>query len=292
MSDRPPDSPRPAGGSDSDPVFEATVSDGVCRLLRPGTRFLSTGFEGGRRVADAAYNVTVPEGFDARDLRAYVAGRLDRAGFDGPVGPDAAPALLTGVDQTHARIARRGPVAVLATAGLSNPAALAVDSGGDTIDPNADESDGFARTTAGDRHHAGTVNLVAGTTRSLADGALANLLTVVAEAKAATLLALTGFPGTTSDAVVVADDPDGQPATFSGSATPVGRATRVCVRDAVAASLRSRYADGSVDLTESKSSTGTEDGVPTDVADAEHGVVTDGRATVTSIPEADRDPPL
>ncbi|QHS16932.1 adenosylcobinamide amidohydrolase [Halopenitus persicus] len=293
MSDRRPDPPRPAVGSRSDPVFEATVSDGVCRLLRPGTRFLSTGFEGGRRVADAAYNVTVPEGFDARDLRAYVAGRLDRAGFDGSVGPDAAPALLTGVDQTHARIARRGPVAVLATAGLSNPAALPVERvGGDTIDPHPDESDGFARTTAGDQHHAGTVNLVAGTTRSLADGALANLLTVVAEAKAATLLALTGFPGTTSDAVVVADDPDGELATFSGSATPVGRATRVCVRDAIAASLRSRYGDESGELTGSEASTGTEDGIPTAVADAEHGVVTDGRATVTSIPEADGDRPL
>ncbi|WP_280537531.1 adenosylcobinamide amidohydrolase [Halopenitus sp. POP-27] len=317
MSDRPSTSggsspepatdPHPTSPAAPVPVFETTVSDGVCRLVRPETRFLSTGFDGGRRVADAAYNVTVPEGFDARDLRGYVADRLDRAGFDGEVGPDAAPALLTGVDQTHARIARSGPVAVLATAGISNPAALPIDGRRDTAGAGgADEAAGDRRNDADrqhdadprhatDRHHAGTVNLVAGTTRSLSDGALANLLTVVAEAKAATLLALTGFPGTTSDAVVVADDPDGEPATFSGSATPVGRATRVCVRDAVAASLRSRYggdsggSEVSMATGMSGNSDGSNDGIPTDVADADHGVVTDGRATVTRV-ETDADP--
>jgi len=53
-------------------------------------------------------------------------------------------------------------------------------------------------------------------------------------------------PGTTSDAVVVASDPDGDPATFSGSATRVGAATRACVREAVDAALDARYgtADG------------------------------------------------
>ncbi|SEH37773.1 adenosylcobinamide hydrolase [Halopenitus malekzadehii] len=317
MSDRPstsggspPESatdPHPASPAAPVPVFETTVSDGVCRLVRPGTRFLSTGFDGGRRVADAAYNVTVPTGFDARDLRAYVADRLDRADFDGEVGPDAAPALLTGVDQSYARIARAGSVAVLATAGISNPAALPIDGRRDAAGAGcADEAAADRRHDADsrhandrrhdvdprhapDRHHAGTVNLVAGTTRSLSDGALANLLTVVAEAKAATLLALTGFPGTTSDAVIVADDPDGEPATFSGSATPVGRATRVCVRDAVTASLRSRYGEVATGSDMSGNSDGSNDGIPTDVADADHGVVADGRATVTRV-ETDADP--
>lgn len=265
----------------SAPILEATVSDGVCRLARPDTRFLSTGFAGGRRVADAAYNLTVPDGFDDRDLGSYVAERLDRAGFGSDAGSgDVAPALLTGVDQTHARRARLGPVAAVATAGISNPAALPVedlgrDAEGERCGMGGNDGRGTGRSPPepADRHHDGTVNVIAVTTRSLASGALANLLAVVAEAKAATLLAATAFPGTTSDAVVVGDDPDGEPATFSGSATPVGRAARVCVRDAILASLRSRYA-------------GAADSIPSDVEDADHGVVSDERAWVTPV---DRD---
>jgi adenosylcobinamide hydrolase len=224
-------------------VFEATVRDGVCRLARPDTRWLSTGHAGGECRASAAYNCTVPGGWDRTDLDAYVTERLAAAGFD-----DAGPALLTGVDQRHARRARHGPVEAVATAGVSNPAALPVEGltdGGET------------------GRHGGTVNVVVGTTRALAPGALPNLLTVAAEAKAATLLEVVGVPGTTTDAVVAACDPDGDPARFSGSATTVGGAARVCVRDAVAASLRSRHPDGEYER--------------------ETGVVTDERATVSRV---------
>ena len=227
-------------------VFDATVRDGVCRLARPDTRWLSTGHAGGEHRAPVAYNCTVPEGWTRTDLDAYVAERLDSAGFEA-----RGPTLLTGVDQRHARRARLGPVEAVATAGVSNPASLPVD--------------GAARTDGG--HHAGTVNVVVGTTRSLAPGALPNLLTVAAEAKAATLLELFGVPGTTTDAVVAACDPEGDPARFSGSATAVGGATRACVRDAVAASLRSRHPDGEYV--------------------AESGVVTDERATVSRLPTSD-----
>lgn len=228
-------------------VFEATVRDGVLQLHRPGTNWLSTGPGGGRERADAAYNVAVPEGWDREDLATYVAERRRRAGFEAP-----GPALLTGVDLAHARGARLAPVVVYATAGVSNPAALPMDPQGD------------GQRAAADRE-VGTVNLVVGTTRALGEAALANLVAVVAEAKAATLLDLAGVPGTTTDAVVVATDGDGEPARFSGSATAVGAAARACVREAVTASLRSRYADGEI---------------PGSVADAEHGVVTDERATV------------
>jgi adenosylcobinamide hydrolase len=223
-------------------VFEATVRDGVCRLARPGTRWLSTGHAGGESRAPAAYNCTVPEGWGRTDLDAYVAERLDAAGFE-----TGGPALLTGVDQRHARRARLGPVEAVATAGVSNPAALPVDA---------------ATRTDGGR--AGTVNVIVGTTRALASGALPNLLTVAAEAKAATLLELVGVPGTTTDAVVAGCDPAGDTARFSGSATVVGGAARACVRDAVAASLRSRHPGGEY------------------AADA--GVVTDERATVSRLP--------
>ncbi|RLM71519.1 adenosylcobinamide amidohydrolase [Halorubrum sp. Atlit-8R] len=251
-------------------MFEATVSEGVLRLRRPGTRWLSTGWDGGRSRAAAAYNVTVPEGFDRTDLAAYRDERLARAGFageaddrvgDGGSGdgdPDASPALFTGVSMEHARGARLGPAVAYATVGLSNPAMLPTDPAG------AADSGGTTEAAEGPPGP-GTVNLVVGTTRRLAPGAAANLVAVAAEAKAATLLAAAGVPGTTSDAVVVGDDPEGEPAAFSGSATAVGGAARACVRDAVRASLRSRYPDGDV---------------PGSAADAEHGVVTDERGEV------------
>ncbi|UIP00290.1 adenosylcobinamide amidohydrolase [Halobaculum sp. CBA1158] len=239
-------------------TFETRVADGVLRLGRPDTRWLSTGWAGGFADAPAAYNVSVPEGWTHTDLDAYVARRRTDAGFE-PAGPT----LLTGVDMCHARLARAGPVVAVATAGVSNPAALPMrpeksDRGvvtGD--DAAADEPVGR-----------GTVNVLVATTRRLDDGALANLVAVAAEAKAATLLSATGFPGTTTDAVVAGSARDGEPARFSGSATPVGSAARACVRDAVAASLDARYADDE---------TAT---LPDSVADAEHGVVTDRETEV------------
>lgn len=229
--------------------MDPTIREGVCRVRHEGARWLATGPGGGYHTADAAYNVSVPEGFDRTDLDAYVRERRDRAGFstDGP-------ALLTGVDLVHARGARCGPVQVVATAGVSNPA---------TLPTNADGSSGGAR-DASDRP-VGTVNLLVTTARALADGTLATLLGTAVEAKTATLLAETGFTGTTSDAVVVGADPSGERAPFAGSATPVGTATRACVREAVRASLASRYADREL---------------PDSVADAEYGVSTDRRATV------------
>ncbi|WP_336037730.1 adenosylcobinamide amidohydrolase [Halobacterium yunchengense] len=232
-------------------MFETAVREGVLRLERPGSRWLSTGWDGGLAAADRAFNVTVPEGWNPEDLDAYVADRLADAGFDRPAG---APVLLTGVAQRHARIARCGPAAAVATAGVSNPAALPMDPEGGTLPE--------APTAA-----AGTVNVFVGTTRALGDAALANLATVAAEAKAATLLDATGFPGTTTDAVVAACDLSGEPASYSGSATRVGAAARACVRDAVAASVKSRYGD---------------EDPPSSVADASHGVTTDVEADVST----------
>lgn len=230
-------------------MFESAVSEDVLQLRRPGTRWLATGWAGGYQRADATYNLTVPDGWDRTDLGHYVEARREAAGFDEP-----GPALLTGVDLAHARGARSGPVAVVATVGLSNPAALPMDPAG-----------GPAATDVADEAGPGTVNLVVGTTRALDDGALATLLAVAVEARAATLLAETGFPGTTTDAAVVGCDPSGESATFAGSATPVGAAARASVREAVRASLRSRYPD---------------QGFPDTVGDAEHGVRTDRTAEV------------
>ena len=233
-------------------MFETTITDDVLQIARPGTRWLSTGWDGGESVADATHSISVPEGWECGDIERYVEKRLASAGFDRGDGP----VLLTGVDTRHARGARQGPVEIYATAGVSNPAALPIDSG-DEPEPEA---------TTRETYRAGTVNLVVGTTRGLTEGSLANLVAVAAEAKAATLLAETGFPGTTTDAVVVACDPDGDPAEFSGSATAVGSAARACVREAVRASLQSRYR--------------IDPECPESVADAKYGVVTDARAEV------------
>ncbi len=250
-----------------DLAYDAVRRDGVLRVGRPGTEWLSTGWDGGRCVADHAYNVSVPEGWDRTDLGAYVDERLERAALE-PAVDESGPALLTGVDIADARAARCGPVTAYATAGVSNPAALPMDPAGET----ASDRGGLERGQG-----QGTVNVIVGTTRALAPGALANLIAVVAEAKAATLLAESGFPGTTTDAIVVGHDPSGTPAAFSGSGTEVGSATRACVRDAIRASLRAHYTDGDVALPES-------------VADAAYGVSTDERAEVFRPRSADEAP--
>lgn len=237
--------------TDPDSRFEPAVRDGVLCVEGTGARWLSSAPGDGLRDADAAYNVTVPEGWDRTDLTAYATERRDRADFDEP-----GPTLFTGVDQTHLRGARAGPVVAYATAGLSNPAGLPVEP--DQL------TDVESRSSSPDTDQpVGTVNLIVGTTRALDDGTLASLYGVVVEAKAATLLAETGFPGTTSDAAVVGTVPTGEPAIFAGSSTPVGSAARACVREAVRGSLHSQYADRSI---------------PESVDAAEYGVSTTRRA--------------
>jgi adenosylcobinamide hydrolase len=229
-------------------VFETTIRDGVFCARREGTRWLSTGWNGGRSQSSVAYNITVPTGFEETDIEGYAAGRRREAGFD-----ERGPTLLTGVSMDHARGARAGPVEVYATIGLSNPTALSMEPSREWTPEDSENAD------------IGTVNLLVGTTRALTEGALANLVAVAAAVKAETLLSATGFSGTSSDAVVVGCDPDGESTQFTGSATEVGAATRACVRDALLASLHSRYPDGEF---------------PDSVADAEYGVTTNRRADV------------
>ena len=273
--------------TDESGAYDAVRRDGVLEVRHPGAEWLSTGVDGGRIRADRAYNLSVPEGWGHTDLRAYVDERLERAGFD-VVATDTSrerpPALLTGVDIADARGARCGPVTAYATAGVSNPAALPIAPAGGSLPDDSDEpsdgdfdrgnDDGFDESdndSDGPPPGTGTVNVVVGTTRALADGALANLIAVAAEAKAATLLETTGFPGTTTDAIVAGHDPSGRPARFSGSGTVVGAAARACVREAVRASLAAHYDDHEI-------------GCPASVEEATYGVSTDVRATVFEPP--------
>jgi adenosylcobinamide hydrolase len=244
----------------SDDVLEIRRRDGVLRLARPGSEWLSTGWNGGRQRADWAYNISVPEGWERTDLERYAEERLERAGFE-----TSGPVLFTGVEIANARGARCGPVTACVTAGVSNPAALPMEPAGGTL-PATGTTD-RDEPTAGSP--AGTVNVLVYADRRLADGAFANLVAVAAEAKAATLLSETGFPGTTTDAVVVGHNLDGESAAFSGSATVVGAATRACVREAVRASLQARYGD---------------DSPPGSLSDAAYGISTDVRAQVFEPP--------
>lgn len=245
----------------SEAILEPTIREGVLQARRPETEWLSTGFDGGRTRANAAYNISVPDGWGRTDLGQYIDRRCSIAGFEEP-----GPALLTGVDLVHARRARLDDVEAIVTAGVSNPATLPL-SVADS-DAKSAGSDRQPETDRPSEYRPGTVNLMLATTASLPPGALANLVSVVTEAKTATLLALTGFTGTTSDAIVVGCDPNGHACEFSGSATAIGSAARACVRDALCASLRSRYADKPI---------------PESVDAAKYGVETTARATVNSI---------
>ena len=245
-------------------MCETTIEEGVFQLSAPDTRWLSTGYDGGYRIADAVYNVSVPSGWSHENLAAYVDQRRERAGLTTP-----GPTLLTGVDLTHARGARYEDVEVYATVGLSNPATLPMATGDEdhhTADAeNRDVVSDEDRDGDSDEPTVGTVNLVVRTSRPLTDGALATLVGTAVEAKTATLLSLTGFTGTTTDAFVAGAPATGDRERWAGSGTALGNATRVCVRDAIQASFDSRYADTDV---------------PDAVERAEHGVVTEGSATV------------
>jgi Uncharacterized conserved protein len=223
-------------------------ADGVAQLWAPGYRWVSTGHPGGSGIADAVYNITVPEGFSETDLRAYIDTRRNDAGFD-----TEGFALLTGVEMRHARVAQSEETTVIATAGVSNPALL--------------PPPGTAVPVSTARRPDGTVNLLVAVDVPLTDAALYNLIAVVAEAKAATLLRLTEAPGTSSDAVIVGAVSGASTVRFSGSVTPVGAAVRACVRDAIAASLHARYGDVPV---------------PTS-RDAAHGSSTSTRPVVTPL---------
>ena len=235
-------------------MYNTRARDDVLQVRTPQTEWLTTGWGSGLVNSDAAYAISVPTGWDRTDLDTYVEERRNAAGFE-----QSGPALLTGVAMEHARGAQLESVTVIATAGLSNPAMLPMDPSG--------AAEGQVETST---DTVGTVNLLIWTEARLDLAPLANLLSVAVEAKTATLLSAAGVPGTTTDAVLVGTKEGAEPIRFTGNGTPIGQATRACVRDAVQASLASRYADSEV---------------PGGIDDAEYGVVTNMKGERFEIPQ-------
>ncbi len=228
-------------------AYVGMIRDTVLQVRQPDTRWLSTGYNGGFHQTEVAYNMTVPDGWDRTDINVYVRTRRQQADYT-----TAGPALLTGVEMSDVRGAQYGSVVAYATVGLSNPAPL-------PMTPTEDTS------VESSSHSPGTVNIILGTTHTLTKAAQANLLSVAAETKAVTLQRLAGIPGTTSDAMIIGCSTVGDSQPFAGSATTVGNAARVCVRDALRAGLHAHYPD---------------ELPPSSVADAAYGTVATGEATV------------
>lgn len=151
----------------------------------------SAPYNGGYRVADAIANVQVLKEFDCdyREVMRQFGARLSLDNFVG---------LLTAAPVAKSVVLEEGGVTVIVSAGL------------------------------GGSLKAGTVNTIAVVERDLAEPAMANLIIVVSEAKAAAFRDLDiradGHPatGTVTDAVAIACT-GGAIAEFAGPATEVGR---------------------------------------------------------------------
>ena len=222
---------------------------------------------------------TLLTGVDQAHARGARCGPVTAVATAGVTNPASLPPVPTGGSLPTVE-----PLEASASGTGGDGAGSGVDGAGETATDTADETatdatDDTATDATDDtvtdatdetetEYRPGTVNVLVGTTRALDSGALANLVAVTAEAKAATVLAATGFTGTTTDAVIVGCDPTGPEARFTGSATPVGAATRACVRESVTAALGAWVADGG--------------SVPDSVESASYGISTDVRADVFS----------
>lgn len=231
-------------------MFETAHSDGVLQLARQHTKWISSGWNGGITTAHSAYNISVPEPWERTDLETYAENRRDQAGFSTP-----GPALFTAVSLDHAYCATDASVTAIATAGLSNPTVY-------RTTPSEPATNTSSRETPG------TVNLLLGIERTLPDHCLIEVLCGAIEAKTLTLYRETGIPSTTTDAIIAGSAPTGEQSQFAGSATALGQSVRCCTRDAILASLHSRY---------------PEQQYPRDKTSTDYGITLTGNTTITAI---------
>ncbi|MGZ4905119.1 MAG: adenosylcobinamide amidohydrolase [Halobacteriota archaeon] len=194
--------------------MEYEVLDRVL-VLKGNFEALSSGVDGGRRAVKNILNIQVPHDFSHDDPKSYIAGiaaslALKRGYL----------ALLTAVEMKNIRILSDACVTVFVTAGLTNPSSF------------------------------GTINIIIISSETLSEGAIAGTIITGTEAKTRALIDKgLEFTGTTSDAVIVAyeNNGEGEPILYSGPATPFGNRVAKLVRLGVKEALKAHYGSDDVD---------------------------------------------
>jgi adenosylcobinamide amidohydrolase len=163
---------------------------------------------------------------------------------DLPIGVDpvallerklAAAGLAGAIGMMTARDVRRHRSARAASGGLRTEALVTLG----LTNGSAFEGDGALREVAPPAR-AGTINLLVALSAPLADGAMAEAISVAAMARSAALLADGGrIVGTGTDCILVACPAVGEPLPYAGIHTPAGR----CIAEAVRAATREARRD-------------------------------------------------
>lgn len=208
-----------------------TVAALVWRLDDPQRCLSTAAVGGGAGDVHWVVNAQVPDGYARTDLDAYVGELAGLLGLEGRgVG------LLTAADVATMTTGADGGVVAHATVGLTHPTwAAAEEARGETA---GDPGEAAGESDASRPGEAGTINLVVWLPERHGDGALANLLCTVTEAKVQALLA-GGVPGTgtPSDAVTVLCPTQGAAEPFGGPRSRFGAGAARSTYAAVTAGL-------------------------------------------------------
>ena len=194
--------------------MEYEVLDRVL-VLKGNFEALSSGVDGGRRAVNYILNIQVPHDFSHDDPKSYIEGVAASMTLEGGY-----LALLTAVEMKNVRILSDACVTVFVTAGLTNPSPF------------------------------GTINIIIISSETLSEGAIAGTIITATEAKTRALIDKgLEFTGTTSDAVIVAyeNNGEGEPILYSGPATPFGNRVAKLVRLGVKEALKAHYGSDDVD---------------------------------------------
>jgi adenosylcobinamide hydrolase len=175
-------------------------------FIRGPMKAASTGIHGGIRSVSTIFNHTVPKSFDHREPLRYLTGIADRHGFSHEFF-----GLLTAVNMASLCIFHYDYLTTFVTAGVSNP---------NPEGPN-------------------TINIIVHSRQPLSDGAMLETIVTATEAKAKALQKMGyAFTGTTTDAVVVAHEGEGEAHEYAGTLTEVGRRVYQSVQVGVQEALR------------------------------------------------------
>ena len=184
-------------------------------VIKGNFEALSSGVNGGRRAVNNILNIQVPHDFSHDDPKSYIEGVTASMTLE-----EDCLALLTAVEMKNVRILSDGCVTVFVTAGLTNPSPF------------------------------GTINIIIISSETLSEGAIAGTIITATEAKTRALIDKgLEFTGTTSDAVIVAYENNGEdePILYSGPATPFGNRVAKLVRLGVKEALKAHYGSDDVD---------------------------------------------